>query len=69
MKTNWRNRMIGWMVVAVFLAAIVLLFLFIPLIAAAIFGSLTLFLGVAIGKAEGFRSGLKWFIKEILLGW
>ena len=61
--------MLAWTVVAVFLAAIVLLVWLVPVIAGIIFVSLVLFLAVAIGKAEGFRSGLKYFIKEILFGW
>jgi hypothetical protein len=69
MKASWRNRVFGWVLVAVFLAAIVLLVWFVPVVAAVIFVALVAFVAVAIGKAEGFRNGLNYFIKEILFGW
>ena len=52
-----------------FLAVVVLLIWFVPVIAAVIFVALVTFVAVAVGKAEGFWSGLKYFVKEILFGW
>ena len=73
MKPNWRSRVVGWLGVLLLLTAIVVLFWFVPVIAAVIFAvifvALTMLVAVAIGKADGFWNGLKFFIKEILFGW
>jgi hypothetical protein len=61
--------MLAWIAVTLLLGGIVLLVWFVPVIAAAIFVALVIFVAVGKGKAEGFRSGLKYFIKEILFGW
>jgi len=61
--------MLAWLVVTLFLTAVVLLFWFVPVVAAVIFVACVTFVAVAIAKAEGFWSGLKYFIKEILFGW
>jgi hypothetical protein len=61
--------MFAWVALILFLAAIVLLFWFAPVIAAVIFVACVAFVAVAIGKAEGFWRGLKYFIKEMLFGW
>lgn len=68
-KPNWRSRILAWLAVILFLATIVLLFWFAPVIAAVIFVACVTFVAVAVGKAEGFWRGLKYFIKEILFGW
>lgn len=69
MKPNCTSRILAWLLVTFFLTTIVLLFWFVPLIAAVIFVALTTLIAVAIGKADGFWSGVKYFIKEILFGW
>jgi hypothetical protein len=69
MKPNWRSRMLAWLVVTLFLATTVLLVWFVPVIAAVIFVALVTVVAVAVGKADGFWSGLRYFIKEILFGW
>jgi len=51
------------------LSAAVLLVWFLPVVAAVLFVAGVTFVAVAVGRAQGFWSGLKLFIKEMLFGW
>ncbi|MEI7935235.1 MAG: hypothetical protein WCK27_00980 [Verrucomicrobiota bacterium] len=69
MTPNRRNRIGAWLVVLSVLSAAVLLVWFLPVVAAVLFVAGVTFVAVAVGRAQGFWSGLKLFIKEMLFGW
>ena len=69
LRPNWGSRMVAWLAVSLFLGALVLLIWFVPAIAAVMFVALVTFTAVAIWKTDGFWSGLKHFVSEILFGW
>ena len=51
------------------LAGLVALVFYAPLIAAVIFVALLTVVAIAKGKTEGFWSGVRLFVREILFGW
>jgi hypothetical protein len=69
MTPNLRNPILVWLVVLLVLGVAVLLVWFVPVIAAVLFVACVTFVAVAVGKARGFWSGVKLFIKEMLFGW
>lgn len=69
MKLNKVTRSIVFVIALAIIAAIAVLVYYLPIIAAVVFLSLTIFLAIARGKAEGFWNGFKFFIKEVLFGW
>ncbi len=69
MKKNKKIPSVGLVIVLAIVATIAALGFYLPIVAAILFVSLTIFLAIARGKAEGFWKGLKLFITEILFGW
>jgi len=69
MIPNRRNRAVAWLAVILVLGAIALLVWFVPIIAAVLFVACVTIVAVATGRADGFWSGMKFFIKEMLFGW
>ena len=69
MIPNRRNRIVAWLVVLSVLSAFVLLVWFLPVFAAVLFVACVIFVAVAVGRAHGFWSGVRLFIKEMLFGW
>ena len=69
MKRNgsivWLARMLALLLVA----GLVALVFFAPLIAAVIFVALVSVVAIAKGKTEGFWSGVRLFVREMLFGW
>jgi len=63
------NRIVVWFLVIMILGAIGLLVRFLPIVAAVLFVACVTFMAVAVGRARGFWSGVKVFIKEMLFGW
>lgn len=64
-----RNRVVACLATLLVVAAVGLLAVFHPIVAAVLFVAFVTFLAVAVGKSEGFWRGLKLFIKEMLFGW
>lgn len=69
MKPENKTRWIAFGIVLVIIATIGALVVYLPLLAAVLFVSLTILLAVVRGMAAGFWKGLKYFIREILFGW
>ena len=69
MTPNRHNRIVAWFIVISVLSALVLLVWFLPVVAAVLFVACVTFVAVAVGRAHGFWSGVKLFIKEMLFGW
>ena len=69
MTPNRRNRIVAWLAVLSVLGALVLLVWFLPVAAAVLFVACVMFVAVAVGRAQGFWSGVKLFIKAMLFGW
>jgi hypothetical protein len=69
MTPSPRNRILAWLATTSVLSVIVLLVWFLPVVAAVLFVACVTFVAVAAGKTDGFWSGVKLFIKEILFGW
>jgi hypothetical protein len=63
-----RYRLVVWFLVIATLATIVFLFLYLPILVEILLAIALFVAAIAIWKAEGFRPGLKFFIKEILFG-
>jgi len=61
----WIARIIALLLV---LGLVVLVF-YLPVVAAILFVALVAVLAIARGKSEGFWSGMRLFLKEILFGW
>jgi hypothetical protein len=72
MHSMKQNRQTLWMarILALLLAAgLVLLVIYQPLVAAILFIALVILLAVVKGKADGFWSGMRFFLKEIFFEW
>jgi len=69
MKQNssilWLARILALLLVA----GLVVLVFYLPLVAAILLVALVTVVAIARGKAEGFWSGVRLFLKEILFGW
>ena len=69
MKQNghiiWMARTLALLLVV----GVVALVVYLPLVAAILFVALVAFVAIARGKTEGFWSGVRVFIREILFGW
>ena len=64
-STLWLARILALLLVA----GLVVLVFYAPLIAAIIFVALVTVVAIAKGKTDGFWSGVRLFIREILFGW
>ena len=67
-----QSRSILWLariLALLFVAGFVILVFYLPLVAAILFVALVTVVAIARGKADGFWSGLRLFLKEILFGW
>jgi hypothetical protein len=69
MKPSIPTRSTAWIITLLLIAALGLLVVYLPLVAAILFVCLTLLLAIARGAAEGLWKGVIYFIKEILFGW
>jgi len=69
MTPTHSKRIGAWVLVITIVAVVGSLVWFAPVVAALAFVALTAFLAFTVGKAQGFWSGVRWFIKEILFGW
>jgi hypothetical protein len=69
MTPNRFNRILAWFVVISVLSALVLLVWFVPVVAAVLFVACVIYVAVSVGRDQGFWSGVKLFIKEMLFGW
>jgi hypothetical protein len=64
-STLWLARILALLLVA----GLVALVFYAPLIAAVIFVALVTVIAIAKGKTEGFWSGVRSFVREIVFGW
>lgn len=68
MKYNASTLWLGRILALLLVAGLVALVFFAPLIAVVIFVALVMLLAIAKGKTEGFWSGVRLFVREILFG-
>ena len=67
-----QNRYVRWLariLALLFVAGLALLVFYAPIVAAILFVALLVVLAIAKAKTAGFWSGVRLFLKEILLGW
>jgi hypothetical protein len=64
-QTLWMARVLALLL----LASLVLLVAYLPFVAAILFVALCILFAVVKGKAYGFWSGMRFFLKEIFFGW
>ncbi len=69
MRQNGRILWMARILAVLFVAGLVVLVFYLPLVAAILFVALLIFLAIVRGKTEGFWSGIRYFLKEILFGW
>jgi hypothetical protein len=67
-KCPIRYRLVAWFLAIATLATIVFLFLYLPVLVEILLVIALMVAAIAMWKAEGFRAGRKFFIKEILFG-
>ena len=69
MKTSgimlWLARILALLLVA----GLAALAFYLPLATAVVFVVLVTAVAIVRGRTEGFGSGVRWFLKEILFGW
>ena len=63
-----RYRLVAWFLAIATLATIVFILIYLPVVVEVVIAIALMVAAIAMWKAEGFRAGLKFFIKEILFG-
>ena len=69
MRQNGSILWVARILVLLLVAGLVALVFYLPLVAAILFVALVTVVTIARGKTDGFWSGLRLFLKEILFGW
>ena len=69
-QTKWPNRyrLLAWAITIGGLVAIILLLLYLPVVVEIGLVTVALIAAIATWKYEGFGKGLKFFVKQVLLG-